>query len=203
MLFMLLSWNKVFQNDAFFHKGKGYASSSILIQLESSQSSRPGLNSNITQKKVNLKERKDDKKAWVENTKKIKSHLKESDSIQTESSSRISSQSSSLKGEQNENALAIESEKTKYYEIVREKLERAKFYPQKAKLLQQEGTVYIQFQIFPDGSIVQPQITKPSPFQSLNEASLLLLKTVRFFPPLPESLRSHAYILEVPIEYFL
>ena len=84
-------------------------------------------------------------------------------------------------------------------------LERYKRYPSSAKRRGQQGQVDIQFTIDQDGNVLSQRIIKPSPFKSLNKATLKMVKRASPLPAVPEELRQGKYIFNytIPIAFSL
>lgn len=79
-------------------------------------------------------------------------------------------------------------------------IEKNRFYPRRAMILEQTGTVKIRLQINPDGRFSQIEVIEPSQFQSLNHAAKDLLSNLKSFKPLPKSFNGNGEFI-VPIYY--
>ncbi|RUM92340.1 MAG: hypothetical protein DSZ27_03975 [Thiomicrospira sp.] len=78
-------------------------------------------------------------------------------------------------------------------------------YPKRAKRRHQQGEVTLQFTLHPDGYISNLSIVKPAHFESLNEATLNIIRhTMAYqYTPFPKEMRQKPKTIQVPIEYIL
>ncbi|MBL7714399.1 MAG: energy transducer TonB [Bdellovibrionales bacterium] len=84
-------------------------------------------------------------------------------------------------------------------EIVR-LINQAKRYPKMALIREEEGQVMISVDVASDGTVSNPKIEKPSPYDSLNQGALDTLKQMGKLPPAPASLKNGIH-LHIPILY--
>lgn len=87
-----------------------------------------------------------------------------------------------------------------YVSAVFKKIESAKKYPRESLLREESGQVLICVTIRPDGQIEDSHIESPSPYESLNQATIRLLSEMGPFPPLPSHLKNSIRI-RIPIRY--
>ena len=80
-----------------------------------------------------------------------------------------------------------------------------KNYPKRAKRRHQQGEVTIQFTLHPDGHISNLSIVKRTYYESLNEATLNIIRhTMAYqYKPFPKEMRQSPKTIQVPIEYIL
>ena len=84
-----------------------------------------------------------------------------------------------LKFQEDEKIISSYAKQLKIY------LEKNKNYPRAALRLRQSGVVKVKLQIYKDGRFGDIQVISPSPFDSLNQAAVDLLKHLGSFKPLP------------------
>ncbi len=84
-------------------------------------------------------------------------------------------------------------------EVVR-LINQKKQYPRSALLREEEGKVMISIDVAPDGTVSNPVIEKPSPFESLNQGAIATILAMPKLPPVPASLPQGAH-LHIPILY--
>jgi len=89
-----------------------------------------------------------------------------------------------------------------YLKAVKEKIERAWTYPQKASSRKEEGTTVIRFSLAETGELVGTAIIRSSGFRLLDEASLQAVQTPRF-APLPENFQLSRLNVVASFEYRL
>ncbi len=87
-----------------------------------------------------------------------------------------------------------------YSEELKVFLEQNKKYPRLAQRLKQSGTVTLRVKIYADGRFGNVEILNESPFDSLNQAAVDLLKSLGRFKPLPQSFESEENFV-IPIAY--
>ena len=90
------------------------------------------------------------------------------------------------------------SEMQKYLSEVMNRINRVKEYPKDARIKEQEGIVELLVEVAPDGKILGTKLSKPSSFESLNQAAILAVQKLGTLPPLP--LNSAGSPLGEPIE---
>lgn len=81
-------------------------------------------------------------------------------------------------------------------------LEQNKVYPRSALKLGHTGIVRIKLQINANGTFGEIQIVSPSPFHTLNQAAIDLLRQLGRFKPLPSNFEGEEEFI-VPIAYRL
>jgi len=86
---------------------------------------------------------------------------------------------------------------------VRERIEKAKFYPRKAKRLRKEGTVSIQFSIAENGQIAELQVSDSSNVPELDRAALEAVKKSTPFPPFPARFPDDRWQFDITLIYEL
>lgn len=91
--------------------------------------------------------------------------------------------------------------KKRYIDLVYEKVEENKYYPEMEKQRGHQGEVHVKFIIIKKGYIQDLQIVKKSPYQYLNKSAIETVKSSVPFPDLPENLRKLTVIIS--IEYRL
>lgn len=90
-----------------------------------------------------------------------------------------------------------------YGSRVAELLNQNKIYPAMARRLEQQGRVLLKITVDKSGKLLDLKMLKESPFGSLNEAALQMVKKVDQFPPLPKELSHEVVTFNVPVEYKL
>jgi len=101
-----------------------------------------------------------------------------------------------LRSQEGQQMMASYAEQLKLY------LEQNKVYPRTALRLKQSGVVTIKLQIRNDGQFGEIQIASPSPFSTLNQAAVDLLRKLGHFKPLPPKFGTEEEFL-IPIAYRL
>ncbi|MFQ5804303.1 MAG: energy transducer TonB [Candidatus Methylomirabilales bacterium] len=81
-------------------------------------------------------------------------------------------------------------------QLLRQRIERAKRYPARARRLGMQGTVHVEFRIARDGSVEGVKVAKSSGYPLLDEASVKAIKRAAPLPIVPGKIR-------VPISYLL
>lgn len=81
-------------------------------------------------------------------------------------------------------------EEAAYNAAVRQKIERAKFYPQWARKRGYEGIVGVKFAILPDGSVSEVKVVRPCHCEVLNKAACEAIENATPFPR-PKSLENN------------
>ena len=78
-------------------------------------------------------------------------------------------------------------------------------YPKRAKRRHQQGEVILQFTLHPDGHISSLSVVRPAQYDSLNEATLNIIRqTMNYqYSPFPKEMRQSPKTIQVPIEYIL
>ncbi len=83
-----------------------------------------------------------------------------------------------------------------WFRLLRDKIERAKQYPPRARRWGMEGTAEVQFRIARDGSVQEVTVVKSSGFPILDRATVETLKRAAPLPVIPGTIR-------IPISYRL
>ncbi|MDH3376967.1 MAG: energy transducer TonB [Gammaproteobacteria bacterium] len=91
----------------------------------------------------------------------------------------------------------------RYQSSVRERIEKAKFYPRKAKRLRREGAVSVQFSIAENGQLAELQVSDSSNVPELDRAALEAVKKSSPFPPLPAHFPNDRWPFDVTLIYEL
>jgi len=86
-----------------------------------------------------------------------------------------------------------------YWDRVRRRIEKAMYYPRRARLARLEGTVRVGFTIGDEGEIVRSRIIEPSSHPLFNRAAREIIKRAAPFPPPLKEIRGME--LSVPITF--
>ena len=86
--------------------------------------------------------------------------------------------------------------------MVREKIEKAKFYPSAARRRGYEGAVGVRFTIQPAGDVEDVEIVAPCHCDTLNKAACSAVKEAAPYSPMPDSLKG-PIDMEVNVAYRL
>lgn len=81
-------------------------------------------------------------------------------------------------------------------------IQKNRFYPRRALVMEQTGTVVVRLKINAAGEFVKVEVIKPSQHAVLNKAAEDLLTDLKKFKPLPSSYRGNGEF-EIPIHYFV
>ncbi|ASD65401.1 energy transducer TonB [Bdellovibrio bacteriovorus] len=100
------------------------------------------------------------------------------------------------------NGSEVSPEQRYLYEI-KKLLERRKRYPMLAKKMGQTGKVTMRFTLAQDGSLLTSEIVEKTPYDSLNQAALDLVKGIHGLKPFPQEIQRGSWSITVPIEYVL
>ena len=90
-----------------------------------------------------------------------------------------------------------------YIAHVRWQLEKNKKFPILAKKQGHFGTVQIKFTVSPNGEIKNSEIAQSTDFDSLNQAALQILKSIKKFDPFPTEIKKSEWTFVLPVEYKL
>ena len=93
--------------------------------------------------------------------------------------------------------------KENYLSKIQEKIEKNKQYPKKARRLQQEGTVVVEFSIHKNGSIHSLYLKSKSSYKRLNKAALLTIQQIIKFEPIPKALNKKTLKITIPISFII
>jgi len=91
----------------------------------------------------------------------------------------------------------------RYQDIVKQKIEEKKEYPQEARRKEIEGIVNIRFTILSDGQVNEIEIVKSSGYKILDNSAVSTIKKSNPFPTLPEELNTPYVQIEVNLVYNL
>lgn len=94
------------------------------------------------------------------------------------------------RGRKNENpGMEKSSLLQKYLSLIREKIEKAKVYPERARRDGKEGLVKVEFTILAEGKLKKVKVVKSSGKRILDQATIKAIKQAAPFPPIPKALR--------------
>lgn len=93
--------------------------------------------------------------------------------------------------------------KENYLSKIQQKIEKNKHYPKKARRLQQEGTVIVEFSIHTNGSIHSLYLKTKSSYKRLNKAALLTIQQIIQFDPIPKALNKKTLKITIPISFII
>lgn len=96
----------------------------------------------------------------------------------------------------------IKAVKNSYISELRRFIESKKFYPKLASRLRHHGIVEIALTINEEGEFTDVHIHTASSYETLNQAALKLIKTIKSFKPLPKEL-DRKMALSIPLNYSL
>lgn len=77
------------------------------------------------------------------------------------------------------------NEMQKYILEIVNRIDRVKQYPKEARFNEQEGTVEVSLFVSTEGMISKIELSKKTPFDSLNQAALSAVQKIGALPPLP------------------
>ena len=80
-----------------------------------------------------------------------------------------------------------DSEMKNYILEISKRINQLKKYPETARMHAQEGVVEVLLEVAPNGKILHTEITRPTAFESLNQAALTAVQRIGGLPPLPVS----------------
>jgi len=86
--------------------------------------------------------------------------------------------------------------------LVRQKIEKAKFYPQLARRRGYEGAVGVRFTLHSDGGVENVEIVAPCHCDILNKAACNAVKEAAPYPPMPDSVKGPVH-MEINLAYRL
>ena len=90
-----------------------------------------------------------------------------------------------------------------YLQKVRKMLDQNKHYPPLARRQHLEGVVVLQFTIYADGRIENPQLKRSSGHTVLDEEAQETVRRVKSFPPFPPGLGRERLTIEIPLAFRL
>lgn len=89
-----------------------------------------------------------------------------------------------------------------YLASLRDRIEAARAYPERARRMGQEGRVTVRLVVGGDGKILEVEMAETSPFSLLNRAAVETIRSLSPLPPLPPGLGDRLEVT-VPIAYHL
>lgn len=95
------------------------------------------------------------------------------------------------------------NEMSLYMSMVREKIEKAKFYPAYAKKRGYEGSVGVTFTIMPGGNVSGVEVVSPASVDLLNKAAEKAVQDAAPFLPRPKSLEDEEIKMKVELVFRL
>ena len=87
--------------------------------------------------------------------------------------------------------------KERYIDLVYEKIEENKFYPEIERKRGHQGDVYIKFTILKSGNIKNLKIVKKCDYKYLNRAAVETVKSSVPFPPLPDKMDEMKILINI------
>ncbi len=87
--------------------------------------------------------------------------------------------------------------KKRYIDLVYEKIEDNKFYPEIERERGHQGNVYIKFTILKNGNIKNLKIVKKCNYKYLNRAAVETVKSSVPFPPLPDKMDEMKILINI------
>jgi len=97
---------------------------------------------------------------------------------------------------------AIERIRDDYLARLREKVESARFYPDRARRMGQEGRVVVRFVVRAGGQLERVDLAEPSSFPLLNQAAMETIRSLSSLPPLPPDFGDRMEVT-IPLVYRL
>lgn len=89
-----------------------------------------------------------------------------------------------------------------YLAGLRERIEAARAYPERARRMGQEGRVTVRLVVGADGKLLEVEIAEASSSSLLNRAAIQTIRSLSPLPPLPPELGGRLEVT-VPIAYHL
>lgn len=90
-----------------------------------------------------------------------------------------------------------------WQDLIRERLDRVKRYPDVARLRRQQGIAYLRFVMARDGSVLSAAIGKSSGILVLDEETLALIQRAVPLPRPPAEMSGERFELVMPIQFSL
>ena len=116
----------------------------------------------------------------------------------------VSFPSAEERGGMEAKSAALKDRRTEQFlSLVREKIEKTKFYPSWAKKRGYEGVVRVGFTIKKDGNLEDLRVLKPCHCETLNSAATEAIKKASPFGPMPETFPDQGVRLEIDVAYRL
>ena len=91
----------------------------------------------------------------------------------------------------------------RYQDMVKQRIESCRRYPNWAKRQGIEGTVHLRFTILSNGQVQDIKIVRSSGFNILDKEAISTIQRARPFPPIPPELRTSFLTMEVSIVFTL
>jgi len=91
----------------------------------------------------------------------------------------------------------------RYQDIIKQKIESCRRYPNWAKKQGLEGTVYLAFVVLSSGVAKDIKIVQSSGFSILDKEAVSTVKRANPFPPIPEEMRVSSLSMEVSVVFTL
>jgi len=91
----------------------------------------------------------------------------------------------------------------RYQDMVKQKIESCRRYPNWAKKQGFEGSVYLKFTILSTGFTKDIKIIKSSGFNILDKEAISTIKRAQPFPPIPEEMKVSSLTMEVSVVFTL
>ena len=90
-----------------------------------------------------------------------------------------------------------------YLRKVRQKIVRAKKYPEAARSRGIEGIVHLKFILLSNGRVDGIEVAHSSGYETLDQAAILTIKDAAPFPPFPKAIRQESLQIELPLAFKL
>lgn len=91
----------------------------------------------------------------------------------------------------------------RYQDMIKQRIEETRWYPEWAKERKYEGTVRIKFSIHPDGQLGTIHILHPSGYKILDKSGVETIKNASPFPPIPKEISQNLVNIKISIVYLL
>jgi len=91
----------------------------------------------------------------------------------------------------------------KYLGLIREKIEKEKVYPERARRNCKEGLVKVEFTILAEGKLKKVKVVKSSGKRILDQATLKAIRQAAPFPPIPKALRMEEMKINLAVVFEL
>ena len=101
----------------------------------------------------------------------------------------------------NKTAISNKEAMLRYQDIIKQRIEETRKYPEWAKQRKLEGSVHLRFTINSNGQLGTIQILRPSSYKILNQSALETVKNASPFAPIPEEIQKKSVNIEVSIVY--
>lgn len=101
----------------------------------------------------------------------------------------------------NKTSISNKEAMLRYQDIIKQRIEETREYPEWAKQRKLEGSVHLRFTINSRGQLGAIQIVHSSNYKILNQSALETVKNAGPFPPIPEEIQKNSVNIEVSIVY--